>query len=271
MNIVQKMLDRFRRDDSRRQVDRSIVNDEGQMIATGWDGYATEWRLGAWRARRGRQVQYLGDEWTTDGSAYGLAPDVVTDFLGYINQHLLDPYLPPDAVEGLEIGPGGGRLTALLVPRTEVLHLADASEAMLQHLKKRFAGVSNLRYYHTNGVTLPALKPSSLHYVIAFDVFVHFEPRLIFSYLRQIVSLLKAGGTGIIHYANALTPIGWQTIEMDLEANCIGRAGFGAFGVMCPQLMQKFLEVLEVEVLSLDLEIIPRDAIAVFRKPSSSG
>jgi SAM-dependent methyltransferase len=199
-----------------------------------------------------------------------LAPDVVKDFFGYINQNMLDPYLPPNAGEGLEIGPGGGRVTALLVPRTELLYLADASEAMLQHLKKRFAAVSNLKYYHTDGVTLPPLKPSSLDYVIAFDVFVHFEPRLIFWYLRQIVSLLKVGGTGIIHYGNALTPLGWRTIEADLETNCTQRTYFGAFGIMCPQLMEKFLEILEVEVISLDLGIIPRDAITVFRKTSKT-
>jgi hypothetical protein len=59
MNRVQAILDRFRRDDSRRVGKKSIVVDEGQMIANGWNGYAAEWNLEAWRSRRGRQVQYL--------------------------------------------------------------------------------------------------------------------------------------------------------------------------------------------------------------------
>jgi len=243
------------------------------MIAIGWDKYAREWKPDKFPILPGYHVRYLGDEWTAEdvraggATTYDLASDVVANFGEYINKHLLSPYLPSVATEGLEIGPGGGRLTAMLVSRTRVLHLADASEAMLQHLKQRFAGVSNLHYYHTDGMTLPTLPPKSLDYVISFDVFVHFEPRLVYWYLRQIAHLLKPGGTGIVHYANVLPPIGWQQFEIDLEKNLQRRANFAAFGVMCPQLMARFLEACQLEVISVDLGLIPRDAIAVFRKP----
>lgn len=206
MSIIRRILDKVGHADSQRKSTRTVLRNEGRMITNGWDRYAREWRLEASRFKHGVQVKYLGDEWTAEAAQYGLGPDVVADFSGFINHSLLDPHLPPGAAEALEIGPGG-RLTALLLPRTKLLHLVESSEAMLQQLKKRFAGVSNAKYYHTDGLTLPALKPCSLDYVIAFDVFVHFEPRLIFWYLRQIVSLLKVGGTGIIHYANAMTPI----------------------------------------------------------------
>jgi hypothetical protein len=115
-------------------------------------------------------------------------------------------------------------------------------------------------------MTLPALRPGSLDYVTAFDVFVHFEARLIYWYLRQMTNLLKPGGTGIIHYANVLTPIGWHEFEIRLESN-LQKRHFAAFGVMCPQLMARFLETLKLEIISSDIGVIPRDAIAVFRKP----
>jgi hypothetical protein len=38
---------------------------------------------------------------------------------------------------------------------------------------------------------------------------------------------------------------------------------------MCPQLMEQFLKALDLEVVSSDVGIIPRDAIAVFRKTTS--
>ena len=191
----------------------------------------------------------------------------MANFDEYITEHLLNPYLSHFSTEGLEIGPGGGRLTVLLVPRTKELYLVESSKTMLKHLKQRFARIPNVHYYHIDGMNLPELPPESLDYVIAFDVFVHFEPRLIYWYLRQIVQLLKPGGTGIIHYANFLTPIGWQQFEMDLESNVQHRSHFAAFDAMCPQLMTKFLEVFRLEAISADIGIIPRDAVAVFRKP----
>jgi SAM-dependent methyltransferase len=270
VNLNRRVLSYIQR--SWRGIINPYVAGEAQMIATGWDRYARDWKPGTFRVLPGHSVKYLGDEWTAEDATnvtttYGLDPDIVATFDDYINKHLLNPFLPSCAMEGLEIGPGGGRLTALLVPRTKLLHLADASKAMLRYLRRRFLGVSNLRYYHSDGTTLPKLQPASLDYVIAFDVFVHFEPRMIYWYLRQIAHLLAPGGTGIIHYANISTPIGWQQFMMDLESNLHRRVGFASFGVMCPELMARFLETLKLEVIATDIGIIPRDAIAVFRKP----
>ncbi len=82
------------------------------------------------------------------------------------------------------------------------------------HLRQRFGEMPGLRYYHSDGKTLPVLAPASLDYIIAFDVFVHFEPRLVYWYVQQIARLLKPGGIGILHYANMLTPLGWHFCEM---------------------------------------------------------
>lgn len=249
------------------------VDGEPQMIARGWDGYAKTWKSSKFPVLPGHAVEHLGDEWTAEdtvggGTTYGLAEDAVAQFSTLLKEQVLDTYLPPRAAEGLEIGPGGGRLTSLLLPRTAVLHAADPSDAMLKRLKARFAGIDSLRTYQTDGMTLPPLRPLSLDYVVSFDVFVHFEPRLIYWYLRQIKSLLKPGGVGLVHYASVLSTIGWRQFEADLERNVRQRASFSAFGVMCPQLMEKFLKVLDLQVISSDVGFIPRDAIAVFKQPT---
>jgi SAM-dependent methyltransferase len=141
---------------------------------------------------------------------------------------------------------------------------------MLRRLTERFKNHRSLRTYATDGMTLPPLAPGSVDFVASFDVFVHFEPRLVYWYLRQIAPLLKPGGVGIIHYASVLSPIGWRQFENDLEGNVKHRASYCAFGVMCPQLMEHFLKALDLEVLSSDVGFIPRDAIAVFRKRPSA-
>jgi len=246
--------------------------DEPRLLSSGWDRYARKWRADRCEIVVGQTVQFLGDEWThedasTAGSSYGLSPEILQHFTLYLQEELVERYLPAQAEQGLEIGPGGGRLTELLLPRTDVLHVADAAPAMLRHLQRRFSASSQLRFHRTDGMNLPPLPRASLDFVTAFDVFVHFEPRLVFWYLRQIAELLKPGGVGVIHYANVLTEGGWQQFERHLARNVKQRTFFAAFGTMCPELMTRFVGALGLELISSDTGLIPRDALAVFRKP----
>lgn len=261
-------------DTNTNSLETSNNEDVVEIITSGWDDYAKNWESDKFKVVDGFEVKNIGDEWTgEDGKFainYGLSDDTIKNFDEYITSKLLNVYLPPRSNEGMEIGPGGGRFTKLLVPGTKLLHLVDSSQAMLKNLKQRFVNNNNIKYYHTEGMTLPSLQKDSLDYVIALDVFVHFEPRLVYWYLQQIEKLLKPGGTCIIHYANATTSIGWQQFENDLALNVKGRSHFASFGTMCPQLMEKFLQSLGFEVISTDTGIIPRDAIAVFRKPTKS-
>lgn len=253
---------------------RAVPPAEPELIAAGWDRYAEAWQTNKPKVLPGHRLDHLGDEWTAeddsagDTTTYGLPREAVAAFDDYLERGLLAPHLPARAGQGLEIGPGGGRVTALLLKRTDVLHLAEPSPTMIKLLQKRFAGEGRLRYHnHTDGKTLPALPAGSLDYALAFDVFVHFEPRLVFWYLRQIAGLLKPGGTGVVHYSNVLTPVGWRQFEADLKANVDSPRYYSSFGVMCPQLMGKFLEALHLEIVAVDTGLIPRDAVAVFRKP----
>jgi len=267
MWLIQKVRDRLKRKSATRSSEAELP--EFKVIARGWDQYAAQWDREKVACGPGHQVRFLGDEWTgTGGAGYGLPADVTLLLEDYLEEKLVQPYLPPNSNEGLEIGPGGGRLTVKLLPRTRTLHVVDASEEMLQHLRHRFRDVTTLRYHLADGMTLPPLRPAGLDYVVAFDVFVHFEPRLIYWYLRQIGHLLRPGGVGIIHYANVLTREGWEQFEADLEGNVSGRRRFEAFGVMCPPLMERFLKMQAFDVIAADVAVIPRDAVAVFKKPA---
>ena len=248
---------------------------EPSMIARGWDEYARRWKAERFPVLPGNTVEHLGDEWTAEdtsggGTTYGLDEATIRNFSKCLSEQVLDRYLPSQSKQGLEIGPGGGRLTSLLLPRTEVLHAADPSEVMLKRLSARFQDHPALRTYVTDGMTLPPLADGSLDFVASFDVFVHFEPRLVHWYLRQIARLLKPGGIGLIHYASVISPIGWRQFEADLEGNVKQRTSFCAFGTMCPQLMEHFLKALDLHVFSSDVGFIPRDAIAVFCKRTST-
>lgn len=246
------------------------IKSEIDIISTGWDKYAANWNDQKFDLLPDTQAVYLGDEWTLEdvsangSTTYGLPLDEVKNFDKFLMEKLLQPYLGSKQKAGLEIGPGGGRLTNLLLNFTEELHAVDASENMLKHLKQRFNQQPNLRTYLSDGYNLPDLP--RIDYVISFDVFVHFEPRLIFWYLQQMKQILTSGGTGIIHYSNMTTDIGWKQFLYDVKPNLHYRSYFASFGVMCPAIMEKFLSALDLEIISSDLKILPRDAVAVFRK-----
>ncbi len=243
-----------------------------QLLVQGWDQYARAWEAAAYKVLPGHEVKYLGDEWTAEDvrdtgyTSYGLPAAVLARFSDFLREQIIDPHLPAQAEAGLEIGPGGGRATALLLPRTKQLHLVDISDAMLNHVRKRFPNHPALRYHVNDGKSLPDLGENSLDYVFSFDVFVHFEPRLIYWYVQQMARLLKPGGVGVLHYANVTTPIGWQQFAGEVEPNLSGRVSCGNFGVMCPQLMEQFVQSAGLVLVTADTRAIPRDAVAVFRK-----
>jgi SAM-dependent methyltransferase len=237
------------------------------MIADGWDGYARTWSPGKHPVAAGHGVEFLGDEWSGQphadgGMDYGLPAEVTARFGDYLRERLVEPYIAADSV-GMEIGPGGGRFTALLLPRVRTLHLAEPSKAMIGRLRSRFPGQAALAFHHTDGRTLPPLPGGSLDFCVAFDVFVHFEPRLVFWYLRQIRALLRPGGTAIIHYANVTTPAGLRQFLCEVEGNLDRRRDYSAFGVMSPDLMAALAAASGFEPVSLDLGLMPRDAVAI--------
>jgi SAM-dependent methyltransferase len=242
----------------------------------GWDAYARAWRPERFAPGPGDRTEFLGDEWTHERpgpgvTTYGLPAAALEDFAGYLSRELLDPHLPSPARAGLEIGPGGGRLTELLLPRAEVLHVAEPSLEMIAHLRRRFPDAPTLRIHHTDGRTLPALAPGSLDFVASLDVFVHFDPQLVFWYLRQLTGLLAPGGVGVIHYANTLTQGGFEEFVTALEPRLRGERPLGAFGVLTPELMMRFAEALGLELVCADTGALPRDAVAVFRSSPEGG
>lgn len=253
------------------QIFRPGPKGQSERIAAGWDHYGRHWDKDRFATKEGTEVHDLGDEWTVaadsdEWSTYGLPIEVLKDFRRYLKEKLLR-HVPANAREGMEIGPGGGRVTELLLARVETLHLVEPAASMIAHLKERFRDESKLRYHRTDGKSLPRLPPGSLDFVLSFDVFVHFEPRLIFWYLRQVQSLLRPGGVGIIHHGSLLTKGGWKQFQFDLERNLEQRSSYAAFGVMCPSIMEQFLHELGFEIVALDPDIIPRDIVAVFRNP----
>ena len=133
---------------------------------------------------------HLGEEWTASGEW---------------KQALVDEVLLPTIPEGgtvLEIGPGGGRWSVVLAPRSERLILVDVAQRPLELMRERLAGADGVEYMLTDGSSLTGVADGSVDAVWSFDVFVHVAPADQAGYLAEIARVLRSGGIAAIHHAD---------------------------------------------------------------------
>lgn len=256
--------------------DRGIVR--AALNAAGWDDYARNWEIMRRERRlpdvapaRHGEVAHIGDEWALVEDTpfpYGFGGRTIQDFLDHIERRLLRPYLPSGApLKILEIGPGGGRLTQLLLPRAEVLYAVDVSAEMLAALRSRCAGLGTTVCVLTDGRSIPGVPRESIDAVLSLEAFHHIDPWGIFRYLQLSKELLRRGGIGIIHFPDVETEVGFRMFEAEVPEILQVGVTYGSNVVMSKGIMRTFLERLGFETVALDNQVLPRDAVAVFRKP----
>jgi len=256
----------------RRRSRREVNRDGWTAYAKTWDSMRARGEIPDLDPARAADLEYLGDEWSLmedDTFSYGVDPRSVETFGEYLRAQLVAPYLTGRDLRIMEIGPGGGRLTSLLLPHAREIYAVDISSAMLEHLLTRFANEPRLVPIVTEGTNIDGIEPASLDVAISFDTFVHLEPWEIFRYLEITHRLLRSGGIGIIHFSDVETPIGFKLFCAQVPAVIQRGLDCGTFSVMSKSIMTAFLLKLGFEVVSISNSAFPRDAVAVFRKPAA--
>lgn len=225
----------------------------------GWDYYASQWK-----AEMSGDFAHLGDEWTAEVHD--------SDYLELLEKNILDKYLGrPDTL--LEIGPGGGRITASLLGYCRKRLIAcDVSAKMLGLIDERFkhdGRVETLKL--TIGRGLAEAPKNVADAIVSFEVFVHIEPHDIWEYVDTFWDVMKPGAIGMIHHANTATRQGFEQFIAD-HPNCINqRKPWASFSVMTPEIFRRMLDyrgfevVDEVHKLAQEEE---RDCLSIFRRPS---
>jgi SAM-dependent methyltransferase len=132
----------------------------------------------------------LGEEWTASEEW---------------KQSLVDEVLLPTIPAGgtvVEIGPGGGRWSVILQPRSERLVLVDVAQRPLDLVRNRLGDAPNVEYVLTSGSAIAGVADASVDAVWSFDVFVHIAPGDQAAYLSEIARVLTPGGIAAIHHAD---------------------------------------------------------------------
>lgn len=108
--------------------------------------------------------------------------------------------LPAESV--LELAPGFGRCTALLLPFCRRYRGVDLSERCVAQCRSRFADHPDAAFFTNDGLSLDAVAGEAFDLVFSFDSLVHADLPVFEAYIPQILALLKPGGFAFLHHSN---------------------------------------------------------------------
>jgi SAM-dependent methyltransferase len=228
-----------------------------KTVATGWDTYAKQRRM----------ESRIGDDWNRARSM-GLDVENPADVVGHLDRVVFTPFLGESNVL-VEIGPGGGRFTEVLVRNSRVVHAVDTSPHMIESLRARFGEDRGVVYHVADGRGLGMLADGSADAAFSYGVFVHLQHWDIFNYLTEVERVLRPGGKAIIQHSNTFSELGWRRFQAEVPRQLNRRKLRHTFTVNSPQLMAEFIHRAELEVVEMVTNVAKRDCIALLRKPAS--
>ena len=151
--------------------------------------------------------QWTGWDWSERGEEWSNYPGWKESLV----EHVLIPNIPIDSIV-LEIGPGGGRWSEILLSRVKKLSVVDLAQKCIDVCKERFQGRTNIEFFVNDGRSLSMIESNSIERIWSWDVFVHIAASDIKSYIAEFARVLMPGGRAIIHHSkNGENELGWRS------------------------------------------------------------
>jgi ubiquinone/menaquinone biosynthesis C-methylase UbiE len=228
-----------------------------ETVAEGWETYA----------RRRRDEDRLGDEWN-DPKVVGLAVASADEILPYLDRVVFSPFLGTTDVL-LEIGPGGGRFTEILLPKCRRLIAVDTSPTMLELLRDRFGDDGRIAYQLGDGRGLGEVADASVDAAFSYGVFVHLQHWDIYNYLAELYRVLKPGGKAIIQHSNTFSDLGWEMFRNQVPRQLNRHKLPFTFIFNTPEAMRELAQRAGLEPVESITDVVRRDCILLLRKPET--
>lgn len=229
-------------------------------VAEGWERNA--------RRFKGGKGEHLGDAWNAsegEKMKIGIPGDQVVP---YLDKKVFTPFLGKAEVI-LEIGPGGGRFTKILLPKCRKLIVADIAPSMLELLKERFRTDSKIQYQVLDGQGLSPLADESIDAAFSYAVFAHLQHWDIFNYLCELRRVLVPGGKAIIELPNTFSKFGWKRFLRELPIQLNVHKQPGTVSLMTPEIVREFTERAGLILEDCLTEVSEDDCFALMRKPET--
>ena len=130
---------------------------------------------------------YVGSEWGNE-----------EDFLSLLRQYA------DSGKRAIEVGCGGGRITATAASLFAHVHAADCSQEMVRECRAAISA-PNVSFHKLDGFTLKEFADQSVDCVYSHDVFVQLSSFEVYPYLAEITRVLRPQGIGVISFYDFVT------------------------------------------------------------------
>src|SRR6185295_1981722 len=96
----------------------------------------------------------------------------------------------------------GEHLLANYSDRLERLVMMDVLESNVERCKARLGHHGNVQVLVNNGTDFQPIRIGSLTSIFCYDAMVHFDRRVVRSYLQDTARVLVPGGKALFHHSN---------------------------------------------------------------------
>lgn len=102
----------------------------------------------------------------------------------------------------LELACGHGRHGEKLRGKASKLTMMDINESNTEFCTQRFKNEKNFEVLKNNGIDFQPVPNNSITSIFCYDAMVHFDHKLVLSYLQDTKRILVPGGLALYHHSN---------------------------------------------------------------------
>ena len=155
-----------------------------------------------------KAASYSGDPWTPENRYFEMAEVHMPSMWS----KLILPFIGDcDFTATLDLAAGHGRNSEYLAPLCDTLAITDIQPGNVAYCQQRFAGHHNVSCFVGNGYDFKPQKDDSLTLIYCFDAMVHFEPKVVESYIVDAFRVLRPGGMAFFHHSNDGGSTDWHS------------------------------------------------------------
>jgi ubiquinone/menaquinone biosynthesis C-methylase UbiE len=133
--------------------------------------------------------------WEAGGEEWTLSPEWKDSLI----ENVLRRYILPGG-HILEIGPGAGRWTGVLIEMADTFTAVDVAESCIQLCRQKFGSRPGARFLVGSGKDLTGVADQSVDFLWSFDAFVHINVRETACYVREFKRVTRRSAVGVVHH-----------------------------------------------------------------------
>jgi ubiquinone/menaquinone biosynthesis C-methylase UbiE len=139
----------------------------------------------------------IWENWNWDGGGEEWTPS--PEWKESLINNILRQYIRPGG-HVLEIGPGAGRWTGVLVEMADTFTAVDIAESCIRICRQQYGDKSGTTFLVGNGQDLAGIADASIDSIWSFDVFVHINAGETARYVKEFQRVMRSGSVGVVHH-----------------------------------------------------------------------